>query len=86
MSYNSLAFTTAIVAVGSTELRHIHNGGKVVAHPVIAGFLLGLFLFAIGAASENIGSKLCVLLIITSLLVNGMAIFGTIDSALKRSN
>lgn len=75
MSYSSLAFTTAVVAVGSAEAANLADKKPLTMKPVIGGFILGLFLFAFGMVNENVASKLCILVIITAILMNGAKLF-----------
>jgi len=83
MGYTTLAFTTVVVAVGGAEaarLAHRDASGAAAPQPfsmspVIGGFVLGLFLFAAGIASEYIATLFCYLIIISSLLVNGLSVF-----------
>jgi uncharacterized membrane protein YdcZ (DUF606 family) len=79
------AVATVALAVGSTEAarlvhqkqNHDHPGWKQwkissPMHPVIAGFSLGLFLFAAGIANERLATLLCLLIVVSALLVNGI--------------
>ena len=75
MNYSSLAVTTAVVAVASTEAKHIAEKKPLAMKPVIGGFILGLFLFAFGMVNENLATKLCILVIITAILMNGVKLF-----------
>lgn len=43
--------------------------------PIIGGFVLGLFLFAFGGINEKLATQFCILLIVASLLINGMSLF-----------
>jgi hypothetical protein len=49
-----------------------------VMHPVIAGFTLGLFLFALGMAHEDFATLLCLLIVVGSFINNGELIFNAI--------
>jgi hypothetical protein len=51
--------------------------------PVLGGFALGLFLFAAGIAHERLATMLCLLIVISSLLINGHALFSTLTSITK---
>lgn len=66
---------TVVVAVGSTEASRIIHRGVPSMKPVIGGFLLGLGLFALDAIDHRLASLFCVLVIVGSLLVNGLPIF-----------
>lgn len=75
MGYTSLAMTTVVVMVGSTEASRMVKKQPPAMHPVVAGFAVGLFLFALGMASESLAAKFCVLIIVASLILNGMPLF-----------
>lgn len=75
-----LAVTTVLIAVGGAEAARLVTKDPNRPHgfgmkPVIGGFILGLFLFAAGMVSEYLASLLCYLIIISSLLLNGLAVF-----------
>lgn len=75
MNYTSLAFTTCVVAVGSAEAKLLAEKKPLAMKPVLGGFMLGIFLFAIGMASESVATKMCILIIVTALLLNGIQLF-----------
>lgn len=94
-NYTSTVLGTVVVVVGGAQVTRLANqkynasapraARKPVADPmspVLAGFALGLFLFAAGIASERLASMLCLLIVVTSLLVNGRNLFSLL-SALK---
>lgn len=74
-NFTTLAVTTAVIAVGSTEARYLADKKPMEMKPVIGGFILGLFLFAFGMANENLAAKFCYLIIATALLTNGVKLF-----------
>ena len=75
MNYTTLAVTTSVVAVASTEAKHLADKKPLAMKPVIGGFILGLFLFAFGMVNENVATKVCYLVIITAILMNGVKLF-----------
>jgi Na+-transporting NADH:ubiquinone oxidoreductase subunit NqrD len=79
MDYESLVVTTCAVMVGSTEVKSIVMDKKLTAKPVVAGFGLGVFLFIIGIAREDLGVKFCWFIIITALLINGGPLFSALS-------
>lgn len=91
-SYTLTAVTTVAVVVASTEASRItaiqHNAKypkakvKVIGamSPVLAGFTLGLFLFAAGMANERVATLLCVLLCVSALLVNGIPLISLLSN------
>lgn len=78
-SFTGLALTTAVVAAGSTEARYLAEKKPLSMKPVIGGFVLGVFLFALGMASESVTRKFCYFIIITALLVNGVKTMEVLD-------
>lgn len=74
-NFTGLAFTTCVVVVGSTEAKLLAEKKPLAMKPVIGGFMLGIFLFAIGMANESIATKMCALIIVTALLLNGIKLF-----------
>lgn len=73
--FTSTAMVTVVVAVGSAEAARVAKKEPMNMSPVIGGFLLGVFLFAFGMISESVATKFCVLIIVASLLVNGLPFF-----------
>lgn len=71
----NLVMTTAVVAAGSTEAARLAKKQAPTMKPVIGGFLLGLFLFALGMMSDRLATMFCILIIIGSLLINGVSLF-----------
>lgn len=71
----SLAMVTTLVTVGSTEAARLKKGHAPTMQPVIAGFILGVFLFGFGMASPRITALFCYLIMIGAVLVNGAALF-----------
>lgn len=73
------------VIVASTESKHLIEKKSLTMKPLIAGFILGLFLFPLDSANPELSKKFQVLLIVSALLVNGadlLAIFNkSINSA-----
>ena len=66
------------VIVASTESKHLIEKKSLTMKPLIAGFILGLFLFPLDSANPELSKKFQVLLIVSALLVNGadlLAIF-----------
>lgn len=70
----SKALLTAAVVVGSTEAKRIKSGQGVTVKPLIAGFMLGLFLLALGSINDHISNLFAILIVISALLLNGIPI------------
>lgn len=83
-----MAFTTVVIAVGSAEAKRVVDSKwntdnphakprelTPVMTPVLGGFVLGIFLFAFGMVNEYLANLFCILIIVGSLLINGMSIF-----------
>lgn len=92
--FTATVLTTVVVVVAGAEVTRLANKKYNAEHPgapkrkestvmapVIGGFALGLFLFAAGIASEYLASLLCLLLIISSLLINGGNLFTALNPA-----
>ena len=82
-NYTITAMSTVLVAVGSTEAKRIARKQDLSMSPVMGGFILGIFLFAFGGLNEPVATKFCVLIIVSSLLVNGSSLFGLVGSVSK---
>ena len=81
MNYSNLAMITAVTVAASAEAKSVTVNKKLTAKPVVAAFLLGIFLFIAGMASETVAQKFCYLIIITALLTNGTALFNALNPA-----
>lgn len=92
--FTATVLTTVVVVVAGAEVTRLANKKYNTEHPgapkrtestvmapVIGGFALGLFLFAACIASEYLASLLCLLLIISSLLINGGNLFTALNPA-----
>lgn len=66
-----LVILTVFLTVGSGEVKNVVTGKGFQIHPVLAGFVLGLFLFVFQALDTNVGNKLCYLVMIAALIING---------------
>lgn len=88
--------TTVVVAVAGAEVTRLANQKynadnpkteqrkvPTVMAPVIGGFVLGLALFAASIASEYLTSLLCLLIVISSLLINGQNLFTALTPKAK---
>ncbi len=74
---NGTILLTVATVVGTTEAKALYapgknKQGKLTVRPVIAGFAMGVFLFAFDSINSDITTKLCVLIIISALLINGL--------------
>lgn len=91
-SYTLTAVATVAVVVAGAEVSRLDHQRqnkdhpawkqwdiKPAIHPVIGGFTLGLFLFAAGMASEHLATLLCLLIVVSSLLINGPALFALLN-------
>lgn len=75
MSFTGLVFITSATAVAGAEAKNIVKGEPLEMKPVIGGFTLGVFLFAAGIVNEKIAAYLCYLIIVSSLVINGLPLF-----------
>lgn len=83
MDYSTTAVLTVLVVVGSTEATALIKGKPPTLKPVVSGFLLGLFLFTFGLLSEPLATKVCYLVVATSLLVNGIPLIQAVSGVKK---
>lgn len=83
MDYTTTSFLTVLVVVGGAEASRITQGKPLVFKPVVSGFLLGLFLFVFGIASEQVATKICYLIIVASLLANGIPLVNAVSKQIK---
>lgn len=70
----SQALVVAAVVVGTTEAKQIKTGHAPAFKPVLGGFMLGLFLIALGAANDHIANLFGVLIVVSAILLNGIPI------------
>ena len=82
---NGLVITTVLITVGGAEAKSFVTGKGPTFHPVLSGFIVGLFLLVIGMTSQNLGQKLCYLVIAFSLITNGASIATTLANANTRT-
>lgn len=73
--YSTLTMITVVVAVGSAEAKRISDKKTIAFSPVLGGFLLGIFLFAIGLVNESLATKVNYLIIVGALMLNGAPLF-----------
>jgi uncharacterized membrane protein YdcZ (DUF606 family) len=76
---NPLIIISVLVAVGSNEAAKVAKGNGFAITPVLGGFLLGAFLFVIEDVNPKLGNAFAVLVLVSSLLVNGQALFTAIN-------
>lgn len=62
------------IVVGLTEFTIIRAGNKPQIAPVLGGFIMGGFLFAIQEANPSLASKLGFLIVLGALVVNGTSL------------
>lgn len=66
--------TTISVVVLSAEAKSLKDHKSLKMRPVIAGFLLGIFLFPIDSSIPEVSKQFQVLLVVGALLVNGSSL------------
>lgn len=67
----SLTIITVVVVVGLTEAKNLINKSGFSMKPVIAGFILGLILFAFDAIDIRVSRAMCMLVMTSALIYNG---------------
>lgn len=81
---SSLAVPAAVITVvGLSEADSVITHSKFIMKPVIGGFILGLFLYAIGELSPYLGTMFAVLVVVSALLTHGQSVFNKIGGKLK---
>jgi len=70
MSSTSTIATIGVI-VASTESKNLIEKKSLTMRPLIAGFLLGIFLFPLDSANPDLSRKFQTLLIVSALLING---------------
>ena len=81
---SNLGVMTAVtVVVATSESNVLISRGTFTMRPLIAGFILGLFLFALDSANEQVSKVFITLIIITALLVNGEPLLRLLTNAPK---
>lgn len=81
-----LIMLTVLLATGSNEAKKLHDGKGLAISPVLGGFLLGAFLFVISDVNARLGRAFCILVIVSSLLINGTALFAAITPKTKAAS
>lgn len=71
---DTLTITAVLVAVLSGELKSFASNKGFDMRPVVAGFLLGVFLYILQEVNESLFKAFAVLIIITAVVVNGNGI------------
>lgn len=78
-NYTSTVFLVVLIAVASAEAQLVTKKKPMEMRPVIGGFLLGIFLLAIGSVSERAGKMFGILIAVTAVFVfNGPALFNVL--------
>jgi hypothetical protein len=80
MSSTGVIATVGLV-VATTESAAIIKRRSLSMRPVIAGFILGIFLFALQGLKPDIASKVMVLIVLSTLLINGDSLILLANSA-----
>ena len=68
------ALIVAAVVVGSSEANKITNKQAPTFKPILGGFMLGIFLIALSGINDHIANLFGVLIVISSILLNGIPI------------
>jgi len=73
-----MGLITVLIVTGLGEAKNLLVDKKFTIKPVIGGFILGIFLFALESLNEELADRLDTLIIIAALLLNGGAVADTI--------
>jgi len=80
---DALVPATVLTVVGINELDRIHTKQAPVMKPVIAGFVLGLFLYGMQALDPHLASLFAGLLVVGTLLLKGQSVFALAKGAIS---
>jgi hypothetical protein len=81
---NGTIILTVFLVVGSGELKRAVTKSKTaVFQPILAGFVVGVFLFIFASLNLGVAQKACYLLIAFALIVNGAGIATTLGNINK---
>ena len=78
--------TIVACVAAATTLTYVGNVAKkkpVTVKPVVGGFISGALLLALGLLSDDIAKAFAILMLLTSAIINGDAVFtsfGTVTS------
>jgi len=73
MKSTSVVIAGTVLATGLTVLNNLLQGTKSF-HPVIGGFIVGTVLLTLAFFSTDMAAALALLLLVTSVLMNGVPI------------
>lgn len=79
---NSTIVSSLLVATSLTYVRQIIKKENLDVRPLVGAFVLGLGLFGIGMASEELAKSLAIIILITSVAMNGTALFNAVEKIL----
>lgn len=80
---NVLVPVTVMTVVGANELSQLVDKKPPTMRPIIAGFIVGIGLYALVAVDTRLGNLFCGLVITGTLVDKGPKLFGTIGGLLK---
>ena len=75
--------TTIGITVAATESKNLLERHTLTMRPVVAGFLLGLFLFPLDASNPELSKQFQTLIIVSALLLNGGSLFQLITKSVN---
>ncbi len=81
----SLSLITVVTVVGLTEVTSVSKGKGFKLEPVIAGFLLGIMLFALDSVNPKVSRSLCGLIIVVTLIYNGSSLAAILGQTKSKS-
>lgn len=67
----NLIITSVATVVATSEAKVFSNGGKLTMEPVVGGFIVGIFLFALDEVSPEVAKWFAILVLVGALLRNG---------------
>lgn len=76
----SVVIAGTVLAAGLTSLNQLLNG-ELSMKPIIGGFVVGTFLLVIAFFNTAIAAALALLLLISSILINGVPVMQKVMNA-----
>lgn len=80
-----LVLLTALLVVGSGEAKTVMGGKAPTLHPLLSGFIVGLFLQIFMSVNASLTTKFCYLVMIGAVLYNGASLINAINTSNKPS-
>lgn len=80
---NNVIIGSVITATTVTYIKQILEKEPLTVKPLFGGFFVGIGLFAIGSVSPETAKGLAVLILVTSVVLNGAPLFTAANKLVK---